>query len=81
MRPARFRVSGRFDSASRVQEATVTIDRDTKVFKVRPLRRRRSYDLDLATVASMVCQQIIIYEVMEKRRAKAAARKARRKAA
>jgi hypothetical protein len=49
--------------------------------RVRPLRRRRSYDLDLATVAAIVCQRIIIFEVMEKRRAKAAARKARRKAA
>lgn len=80
MRPARFRVSGRFDSASRVQEATVTIDRDLKLFKVRPLRRRRSYDLDLATVASLVCQQIILYEIREKRLAKKAARQARKAA-
>ena len=81
MRPAKFRVVGRFDSAGGIQEATVTVDRDTKVFKVRPLRRRRSYDLDLATVAAIVCQRIIVYEVLEKRRAKAAARKARRKSA
>lgn len=80
MRPAKFRVCGRFDNASRPQEATVTVDRDTKVFKVRPLRRRRSYDLDLATVAAIVCQRVIAYEVMEKRRAKKAARKGRKAA-
>jgi hypothetical protein len=77
MRPARFRIVGRFDQAGGVQEATVTIDRDTKVFKVRPLRRHRSYDLDLATVAAIVCQRIIVSEVREKR----AARKARRRKA
>jgi hypothetical protein len=80
MRPSRFRVYGRFDSASAVQVATITIDRDTKVFKVRPLRRRRSYDLDLATVAAIVCQKVIAYEVMEKRRAKAERRRARKAA-
>jgi hypothetical protein len=80
MRPARFRVYGRFDSASALQEATVTVDRDTKTFKVRPLRRRRSYDLDLAMVATLVCRQIIAYEVRMKREAKAAKRKSRRTA-
>lgn len=77
MRPARFRVFGRFDVAGGIQEATVTVDRDTKTFKVRPLRRHRSYDLDLATVAAIVCQRIISMEVREKR----AARKARRRKA
>ncbi len=57
----------------------MTVDRDTKVFKVRPLRRRRSYDLDLATVAKLVVQRIIIAEFREKQAAKKARR--RRKAA
>ncbi len=81
MRQAKFRVYGRFDSAGAAQVATVTVDRDTKVFKVRPLKRRRTYDLDLAAVAAIVVQRVIWFEVMEKRKAKAAARKARRKAA
>jgi hypothetical protein len=70
-------VFGRFDSAGSPQEATVTVDRDTKVLKVRPLRRRRSYDLDLAAVAAIVCRLVIAHEVREKK----AARKARRRKA
>jgi hypothetical protein len=73
-RPARFRVVGRFDIAGGVQEATVTVD-GNGMFKVRPLRRHRSYDLTLAAVAAIVCQRIIAVEVREKR----AARKARRR--
>jgi hypothetical protein len=80
MSRAKFRVHGRFDSAGAAQVATVTITRDTKVFKVRPLRRRRAYELPLSYVAAMVCQQIIWCEAMERRRAKAAARKAKRAA-
>ena len=38
-RPARARVLGRFDLASQLQEATVTIDRAVGLFSVRPLRR------------------------------------------
>jgi hypothetical protein len=75
MRSAKFRVRGRFDSAGASQEATVTVDRDTSIFKVRPLRRRRSYDLDLATVAAIVVQRIVWYETMEKRKAKKSRRR------
>ncbi len=77
MRPAKFRVFGRFDSAGSPQEATVTVERDTKVFKVRPLRRRRSYDLDLATVAALVCQRVIIAEFRMKQAARSARRRKR----
>ncbi len=77
-RPARARVVGRFDQASRVQEATVTIDRAGGLFSVKPLRRRRSYTLPLAKVAEIVCQRVILAELAEKRRLKREAKKAKR---
>lgn len=77
MRSAKFRVHGRFDSAGASQVATITVDRDTNMFKVRPLRRRRSYDLDLATVAAIIVQRIVWYEAMEKRKAKKSRRRSR----
>lgn len=67
-RVARFRVYGRFDVASGAQEATVEVDRGTNVIRVRPKRRRRTYDLDLATVASIICEKVIRYELAEKKR-------------
>mgnify|MGYP001564365114 CR=1 FL=1 len=70
MRRARLRVIGRFDAASRTQEATVEIDRAALLFSVRPLRRRRTYVLPLATVAEIVCQRIIKAEVAERLAAK-----------
>lgn len=80
MRKAKFRVHGTFDSCGSPQVATVTIDRDTKMFRVRPLRRKRTYELTLAAVAAWVCKQIIIYEYNEKQRAKKARRAGRRAA-
>jgi hypothetical protein len=71
---ARFRVSGRLDSASRYQEGTVTVERNSGLFVVRPLRRRRTYTLPLSTVAEIVCQRIIRAEVTSKK----AERKARK---
>lgn len=73
-RKARFRVLGRLDQAGRPTEGTVTIDRDLGLFEVRPLRRRRTYTVPLATVATMVVQGIIRVEERERRKA----RKARR---
>ena len=67
---ARVRVAGRFDMASRVQEATVTIDRERALFAVRPLRRHRIYELPLAHVAEWVVRSIITREVRERREAK-----------
>ena len=66
-RKARFKVVGRFDSASRFQPGTVTIDRDAGLFTVRPCRRRREYVLPLDTVADMMVQRIIKAEVLAKR--------------
>jgi len=78
MRVARFKgLLGRFDSAGKLQEATVTIDRgDRALFAVRVKRKRRQYELPLAFVAEMACHHVLRAEVAEKRKAKAAKRKA-----
>jgi hypothetical protein len=76
---AHFRVIDRLDMASgggRV--GTVTIDREGGLFIVRPYKRRITYVMPLAMVATMVCQRIIANEVVEKRRAKAARKKGRK---
>lgn len=75
-RAAHFRVVGRLDMASRVIEGTVTIENG--IFRVRPLRRRKFYDLPLSTVADMVCQRMIKAETFRARLEKAAKRRARR---
>lgn len=67
---ARFRVIGKFDIA-RTQEATVIVERESLLFKVRPLRRRREFVLPLANVAEIVVAKVIKAEVAERRRKKA----------
>lgn len=80
MRVARFRVMGRLDSASVLQEGVVLIDRLRGVVMVRPKRRRRTYDMLLGDVADLICRLVIRAELAEKRRRKAEARKQRRRA-
>jgi hypothetical protein len=73
VRPARARVMGRFDSASALQQATVTIQRVNGaggLFSVRVFHKRRQYELPLGVVAEMVCQRIIKGEVFQARLAK-----------
>lgn len=71
---ARFKVFGRnFDGT---KEATVEIDRGPGIFRVRPLRRRKVYELPLAYVAEMVLWSCIKAEVREKKRLKSVRRKA-----
>lgn len=72
VRLAKARVVGRFVLASRVQEATVVIDRDAGLFSVRPLRSRKLYTLPLATVAEITVQRIIKAESAERRRSRKA---------
>lgn len=67
---ARFRISALLENASRPQEATVTIDRASGLFTVRPLRKRTVYTLPLADVASFAVRRIIAVEVAKKRAAK-----------
>lgn len=67
---AHFRVTGRLDSAGPLVPGKVTIDRRAGLFTVRPMRRRRTYELPLSTVAEMVVARIIRAEVFAKRLAK-----------
>ncbi len=59
---ARFRVLGRLDMG-RPQEGTVTVTRDSGLFSVRPLRRRREYTLPLSAVAEMVVARVVKAEI------------------
>ncbi len=63
----RFKVQGRFDGAG---SATVEIDRASGIMRVRPCRRRRTYDLPLSVIAQIQVERIIRFEVEEKRRLK-----------
>ena len=77
---ARFKVLARLDQASRLMEGTVTINRAAGTFTVRPLGRRRVYELPLATVADLVVQRIIKAEVFGRRIEKAKKAKEKRDA-
>ena len=69
MSKAKFRVYGMLDGP-RPQEGTVTIDRVTGIISVRPLHRRRTFDLPLSTVADLIVSKICKAEAAEKRRRK-----------
>lgn len=77
MRPARTKVLGVFDR-SKPEWATVTLEREYELFVVRPLRRRRTYELPLHVVAAMVVQRVVKAEVFKAKMEKAQERKARR---
>ena len=74
----RYPVVARLDGAGRPSEGTVSVDRSSLLFTVRPFRRRRTYTLHLADVATMVVQRILRAELAEKSAAKKAARRRRR---
>ena len=71
-----FRVLGSFDM-SRVQEATVTIERAAAdhLFHVRVLRRKRVYTLPLSDVARLVAHKVIVAEINAKKTEKRKRRK------
>ena len=69
-----FRVVGRFDGST---VATVTVEyhhAGRAFFRVRPLRRRRAFELQLADVARGVVYDVVKGELAEKRRARKAVR-------
>ncbi len=75
MRAAHFRVVGRFDGAT---SATVTIeyhDAGVAFFRVRPLRRRRAFELGLADIARGVIFDVTKRELAERRKARARGRR------
>jgi hypothetical protein len=67
---AHFRVRGQFDSLSRVQEATVTIDRETGAFFVRVKHRKKKWESTLSAVAQLFVTHTIHVEAQEKMKAK-----------
>jgi hypothetical protein len=69
MRKFHAKVVGIFERAFPT-EATVTIDRTHGLFTVRPKRRRRTFTLPLAAIASHVVHTIIRAEVAEKKKTK-----------
>lgn len=68
---AHFPVVARLDRPFE-SKGTVTIDRRSGLFTVRPQRRRRTYELTLADVASMVVARVIRAEVLARRLARKA---------
>lgn len=78
-RKAHFRVVGRLNQASKIVEGTLIIDRGAGLVDVRPLRSRKRYTRTLSDVATWVCQSVIKREIFEKRLAKAARRKGKRR--
>jgi len=78
MKQARhFRVIGTLDGTGGMRPGKVTITPDG-FFQVRPLRRRRVFELPLSAVADMVCRRTIIAEVSAKRAEKRKHRGGRR---
>lgn len=78
---AKFPVHGRLDMAAKIVKGTVTIDRLSGIFEVRPHRRRRVYRLPLSAVADIVVERIIHAEERERnaKKRKASKRKSRYK--
>jgi hypothetical protein len=69
-RPARCRVTGRFDAGGGVRQATIIVDRAAHLFTVRPYRRRQVFTLPLATVAEIVVWRVVRAGLAQERRAK-----------
>ena len=72
---AHFRVLAELDHRGRPVVATVTVDRERQLVLVRPLRRRRTYDLPLSAVAEFVYHRVAKAERLEKQKAKKVRRK------
>lgn len=74
---AHFRTLAELDPRGRPIVATVTVDRARQLVMVRPLRRRRTYDLPLGVLAEFVYQSVIKAERAEKVKARKARRKSK----
>jgi hypothetical protein len=69
-RAYRFRIEGRLDRASGSTAGTVVVNPSVGLFSVRPLRRRRTYDLPLSTVGDLVVELVVRAEARALARAK-----------
>jgi len=76
MSTARFPVFGFLDR-TKATKGTVEIDRDSKMFTVRPHRSQQTYSMPLDVVASMVVRASVAAEVRDKKIEKQAAKKAK----
>lgn len=74
-RKVHIRVVGRLDAAP---ASTVTIDCAAGLIAVRPLRRRRCYELPLHAVAEMIVVRVVRAELAEKQRQRGRRKLARR---
>jgi hypothetical protein len=74
MSVARFSVTAQLDFGGGRHPGTVTIDRTSGDFSVRPRGRRRLYTMPLSVVATMVCEAIVRSELAEKQASKKRAR-------
>lgn len=70
MTVARFRVYAAVKVFGKGGGATVTIDRNNNFISVKPLRRHRAYEMRLEDVAQIICERIIMAELMEKKKLK-----------
>jgi len=72
---AHFVVRWNFDHTD---QGTVTIDRDSGVFSVRPFRRHSAYELPLSFVAQIVAERCAKAEALAKRLARKNRKRAKR---
>jgi hypothetical protein len=72
---AHFEVLATLDRAGAAVKGTVSIDRETGMISVRPRGSRRTYDMPLSTVATLICKAIIIDDVKQKKIARKAKRR------
>lgn len=59
----RFQVIGQFGFRPRITRGTVTIDRDSGIFTVRPHKSRRTYSVALSLVAEIISERVAKAEI------------------
>ena len=75
----RFKVFGTGQNSFNGQlEATVTIDRGNNLVTVRPKRMHKTYTMRLEDLARGIIYKVVVAELQEKKKAKAAKKKIRR---
>lgn len=76
MRRAHFRAGGRNFNGTHTATVTITVSpAGVALFAVRPFRRRKVYELPLATVAAWTIERCVKQELAERRQGAKARRK------